>query len=149
MPVVARHSDEPTIPSTADRNLARDSRARLSSYRRQRLRVQTPGGETVTLPVPAVALLLDMLAQMEAGNAVALMPIHAELTTQEAADLLGVSRPFVVKEVAAGAIPHHKVGTHRRIRFKDLMDYKHRVDRDRRQALDELSEQAQKLGMGY
>ena len=103
----------------------------------------------MTLPVPAVALLLDMLAQMEAGNAVALMPIHAELTTQEAADLLGVSRPFVVKEVAAGAIPHHKVGTHRRIRFKDLMDYKHRVDRDRRQALDELSEQAQKLGMGY
>ncbi|MFO1452930.1 MAG: helix-turn-helix domain-containing protein [Lysobacterales bacterium] len=77
------------------------------------------------------------------------MPIHAELTTQQAADFLGVSRPHLVGLVDAGQIPHHKVGTHRRIYFRDLMEYRRERSGQSRAALDALAQQAQELGMGY
>jgi excisionase family DNA binding protein len=76
--------------------------------------------QTVVIPA-AYRLLVDALTQISQGNAVTLIPIHAELTTQEAADLLNVSRPYLIKQIEAGDIPHHKIGRHRRIRFDDLM----------------------------
>lgn len=78
-----------------------------------------------------------------------LIPIHAELTTQEAADILNVSRPFLIKLIESSEIPCRKVGRHRRIRFEDLMNYKQQIDSARMQALDELASQAQELNMGY
>ncbi|HEU4773595.1 MAG TPA: helix-turn-helix domain-containing protein [Lysobacter sp.] len=77
------------------------------------------------------------------------MPIHAELTTQQAADFLGVSRPHLVGLVDKGLIPHHKVGTHRRIYFQDLTEYRKDRLEQSRAALDALAAQAQELGMGY
>jgi excisionase family DNA binding protein len=77
----------------------------------------------------------------------AIIPIHVELTTQEAADLLNVSRPYLIKQIEAGEIPHHKIGRHRRIRFNDLIAYKTRVDADRAQAIDELVAQTEVLGL--
>ncbi len=105
--------------------------------------------EKVVIPAAAFHLLVDILAQMAQGNAVTLIPIHAELSTQEAADILNVSRPFIIKLIETGEIICRKVGRHRRIRFEDLMTYKQKIDSDRLQALDELAAQAQELNMGY
>ena len=88
------------------------------------LRVSTHGGDETVVSVPATAfkLLGLILNEMAKGNAIALFPVHAELTTQQAAELLGVSRPFIVEQLEKGNIPYRKVGTHRRVLFQDLMD---------------------------
>lgn len=141
----------PIAPSEHDVRLARESSRRLSPYTKQDLRVRITDGDgtDIELPAAAVQLLVHLLAQMAEGNAITLMPIHAELTTQQAADLLGVSRPFLVKELDDGKIPYRKVGTHRRVMLIDLMRYKDDMDAQRHKILDELTRQAQELDMGY
>lgn len=107
------------------------------------------GDQEITVPVSAIKMLVDILNQMAQGNAVSLVPIHAELTTQEAADFLNVSRPYVVKLIEQGELPCHKVGVRRRVLFKHLMEYKERRDQQSMDAVNTLSQQAQDLGMGY
>lgn len=141
---------EPVSPSVEDTRLAKTSSRRLAPFRNRNLTVRiAETQEQVELPAVAVRLLVDLLSAMAEGNAVTLIPIHAELTTQQAADLLSVSRPFLIRQLEAGVIPYHKVGTHRRILFSDLMAYKHQNDNERHQVLDELAAQAQELDMGY
>lgn len=105
--------------------------------------------QEVAIPTVALELLARILEQMGQGSAVMLAPVSAELTTQQAADLLSVSRPFLVQQLEQGAIPFYKVGTHRRILFADLMQYKRQIEEQQRQALQELAAQAQELKMGY
>ena len=95
--------------------------------------------DEIELPENAVRLL----------NAVTLIPVHAELTTRQAADVIGVSRPFLIRLLEEGVIPHRKVGTHRRILFEDVQAYRKRVTKERENALNQLVEEAQHLDMGY
>jgi len=103
----------------------------------------------VELPTSALKLLVGILAELAHGNAVQVVPVHAELTTQEAADLLNVSRPHLVKLLEDGALPFHRTGKHRRVIFADLMRHKGTRDRASEDAMAELAKQAQELGMGY
>ncbi len=144
------------IPSETEMQLSRASSQFLASHLplrtgacRLRLVSDDIPGEEIEIPASALHLLIDVLAQMAQGNAVTLMPIQAELTTQEAADLLQVSRPHLVKLLETGQIPFHRVGRHRRVRLQELMAYKQQIDTARSQVLDELVAQAETLGMGY
>ena len=143
-------TNEPVSPSVEDVRLAKASSRRLAPFLNRNLKVRiAETQEQVELPAVAVRLLVDLLSAMAEGNAVTLIPIHAELTTQQAADLLNVSRPFLIRQLEEGVIPYRKVGTHRRVLFSDLMEYKHKIDSERDEALDELAAQAQELEMGY
>ncbi|CRM21632.1 helix-turn-helix domain-containing protein [Pseudomonas sp. 24 R 17] len=104
---------------------------------------------TLVLPTSALRLLVDILGELAIGNAVKVVSVHAELTSQEAADLLNVSRPHLVKMLEEGAIPFTKTGRHRRIRFSDLMAFKQRRDQESQDAMEELVRQTRELGLGY
>lgn len=142
-------------PTEADKQLARESSRKLATHklgRRASVHIQIlvdHKSETVALPASALRLLQQILTEMAQGNAVTLIPIHAELTTQQAADLLNVSRPFLVGLLECGQIPHRKVGTHRRVLFRDVMAHKQKNDAERLKALAVLTAQAQELQMGY
>lgn len=103
----------------------------------------------VVLPRAAVQLLQNILREMAQGHALTLIPVHAELTTQQAADLLNVSRPYLISLLESGAVPYRKVGTRRRVLLEHLMAYKKVEDAKRMEALNELTRQAQELGLGY
>lgn len=103
----------------------------------------------VVLPAEAVHLLVRILTHMANGSAVTVLPVHAELTTQHAADLLGVSRPYLVRLLDEGKIPFHKVGTHRRVRAADVIAYQTQRQAKSKRMSDDLTEEAQELGLGY
>ena len=144
---------ETISPSEADALLAKESSRRLSTRKLGKragvtLRLDDEA-EPVVVPAAAVRLLLHLLTEMAQGNAVTLIPTHAELSTQQAADLLNVSRPYLVKLLDEGKIPSRAVGRYRKVRFDDLMAYKRRDDEARAKVLDQLAADAQELGMGY
>lgn len=147
---------ETVAPSARDTQLARESSKELAKIAGEgkdkvQIRVQVGGkkGTAVAIPLAAFRLLTEILTEMAKGNAVTLIPVHAELTTQQAADLLNVSRPYLIELLEKGTIPYRKIGTHRRLLLQDAMAYKQRIDRERLKALEELSALDQELGFGY
>ena len=147
---------ETVAPTEADALLARESSRRLATHklgRKAGIRIQLlddgEKAETVLVPASALRLFLQLLTEMSQGNSVTLIPTHAELTSQQAADLLNVSRPYLVKLLDEGKIPCRTVGKYRRVRFDDLMAFKRKDDDARSEILDQLTAEAQELGMGY
>ena len=147
-----KFSDEIDPPSKEDMQIAAESSGQLAALigrgKTARIRIMDEG-QDITVPLSAMKMLVDILAHMGAGEAMTLIPQHAELTTQQAADFMNVSRPFFVKLLEEGNIDFHKVGSHRRVYFRDLVAYKEQSMDERRKALDELAKQAQEMNMGY
>lgn len=106
-----------------------------------------PSGERIELPPAAFEVLRRAVHLLGQGRAVAIIPYSKMLTTQQAAELLNVSRPYVVKLLETGEIPFEKVGSHRRIQFSDLMAYRQRRDKERHKSLDRITRASQELGL--
>ena len=142
---------KPVLPSKQDAQLATESSRILSALAEvgDEFRVQLEGGVTLRLPSAVKTLLTHLLTEMSRGNAVTIIPIHAELTTQEAATFLNVSRPHLICLLKKGQIPFHMTGTHRKIKFADITAYKERRAKESEAAMAELAKQAQELDLGY
>lgn len=104
-------------------------------------------GTLVHLPAAVSEVLVQVIAAMRAGRAITIAPLAQRLTTQEAANLLGVSRPTLVKLLEDGEIPFEQPGRHRRVRLVDLLDYQARSHSERGKALDELIQMTEELGL--
>lgn len=103
-------------------------------------------GEKINIPEPIYQVLVQVVHAMASGKAISIIPQQQELTTQQAAEYLNVSRPYLIKLLEQGEIPHIKVGSHRRVRFDDLMNYKQQRDIKRDQLLTELTQMSQEAG---
>lgn len=142
------------LPDSHESELAQRSQRELAAYLSTKLQTQRISivGEDdkthiIELPTSAMTMLVEVLGELAAGNAVQIVPVHAELTTQEAANILNVSRPHMVKILEEGKLPFHKIGRHRRVLFADLMEYKKRRENESLNAMQALADQAQDTGM--
>ena len=142
-------------PSQADIQLAQEGSRTLSAFvsERESPTIRITGSRKksaeVVLPSKVFKLLISVLGELGRGNSVTVVPLEAELTTQQAADLLNVSRPYLITLLDEGRVPYRKVGTRRRIRLVDVLSYKHQIDEARARVLEELAAEAQELKMGY
>jgi excisionase family DNA binding protein len=133
----------PALPSEAEATLAKETSRVLASHMGAgeplQFRIGPAPEETVGVPASAVRMLVRILQEMARGNAITLIPVHTELTSQEAADMLNISRPSLIQLLDEGKIDYRKVGTHRRVRFEALIKFKRQADADRKAALAELA----------
>ncbi|MEN9870766.1 MAG: hypothetical protein RLZZ171_1754 [Cyanobacteriota bacterium] len=153
MAVLDRQRKTP-IPTEADIKISTQSSRVLASLtnshsQTQKITVESENGKEESLLIPSVAyeLLIDILSQISQGNAVTLVPVQAELSTQQAANLLNVSRPYLIKLLESKKIPYRKIGKHRRILAKDLYQYKADIDAKRSQSLDQLTALTEELDL--
>jgi excisionase family DNA binding protein len=142
------------LPTSAEAKQAEETSRLLSPRLRSktplRLRViGAPDDETVVIPASAAKMLVGILNEMGRGNTVTVIPVHAELTTQEAAEMLSISRPSLIQLLDEGKIEYRKVGTHRRVRFESLLGYKKRVHAERLATLSELAAYDQEIGIWF
>lgn len=141
------------LPTAAEVEAAKTFGRTLSKYAdadRVQMSLRGINGETdeLVLPGHVLQIMLEVLSEMSKGNAINLISHHQEISTQEAANLLNVSRPYLVQLLEKGELPFRLVGTHRRVRLTDLMEYKANIDKQRAQALDELAALSQEDDMG-
>jgi len=151
-PLAAYVRPSPDIAAEAGeaaRSLAPLLRRRKGASQHVTIAADGDGAARVAVPREAFELFVRILGEMANGNAVTIVPVHAELTTQQAAELLNVSRPYMVKLLEDGRIPFRLVGTRRRVRFEDLVRFKQQDDADREKVVNELTAEAQRLGLEY
>ena len=146
--------DNLKLPDEHEVEQAKESSRTLAKYvNADRVQLSIKGSNSASddfvLPGIVMQMLLDILSETSKGNAISVIPYHAELSTQEAASILNVSRPHLVKLLEQGQISFHKTGSHRRVFAEDVIEYKRKIDSDRKQSLDDLAELTQELGLGY
>lgn len=141
----------------SDQKIALSSIEKLSKSEQQankkksnvvKLKIQG-SDEIVTIPLKALKLLKSILSNMAEGKSIALLPTDAEISTQQAAEILNVSRPHVIKLLEKGEIPYKKVGSHRRILLQDILEFEAKHKKKRTKQLNRLAKEAQKLKLGY
>ena len=140
-------SREPIVAPQRERPALERIRQALAPKKPGRARLRGPRGEEMIIPQSLYAVLVQAVKELMSGRAISIMPVTAELTTQQAADMLNVSRPFMVKLLEQGALQFHRAGTHRRVYLKDLLAYKRRRDEQAQKALGRLVAEAQELGI--
>lgn len=140
-PVLARDDERPRIEQL-EHLYEEDTRHQTGS-----VKVVGTNGVEIDLPESILTLLRQVIHVLARGEAVSIVPVQKELTTQQAADLLNISRQYLIRVLDQGEIPFHKVGTHRRLAFGDVMAYKRRRDTDRRRGFDALTDLSQELGL--
>jgi excisionase family DNA binding protein len=140
----------PILPSEAEARMAAELARKIAALGEgATLKVQVEGkkGEAEPLPPIATRLVLDLLEELARGNAVTVNGIEAEITTQQAADLLNISRPSLIQLLDEGKLPYRRIGTHRRIPLEAVLAYKAQAYAKRKAALDEMSALHQELGL--
>ena len=137
---------EPIVADETE-HLALDEieRALVQPTPESRALIVGPDGTRTELPESLYAVLVRAAHELRRGRGISILPVGLELTTQQAADLVNVSRPFLIRLLEAGQIPYHMVGTHRRIRLDDLLAYRRRRSQDRRAMLAGMAAEAQEL----
>lgn len=123
--------------------LARD----LTNDRRPRARLIGPDGSKIDVPEELYGVLRDVVAALSQGLAISIAPHNTMLTTQEAADLLSISRPTLVRLLSEGEIPFSMRGRHRRVLLRDVLDYQERTRQEREQVLDQMAVDAEETGL--
>jgi excisionase family DNA binding protein len=143
--------DQPLVPSAKEIAMAKESERQLGELKfgRKDSVGLSIDGRQMSLPVSVVRLLISTLGKIAQGKTVTMVPVEDEVSPQEAAELLGVSRPYATKLFDEKAIPSRKVGTHRRALAADVLAYKEREEAARLKVLDELAAESQRLNMGY
>lgn len=140
---------EPVAPAPEEDSLVRELEHELADAAGRPAFLIAPDGRKLELPASVFQVLTNVVHAMAQGDAVAVVPVGALLTTQQAADLVDVSRPYLVRLIERGEMPHEMVGTHRRVRFEDVLAYRRRRDAKRRGALKRLTRESEELGIEY
>lgn len=126
------------------------SKIRISKFKKNSVQIKIKeSDEFLTIPKKALNLLFEILSNMAKGKSVTLIPSETEISTQQAADILNISRPHLVKILENGIIPFSKVGKHRRIKLQDLIHFEKELKLERKKSLEFLAKQAQELNLGY
>jgi excisionase family DNA binding protein len=141
-------------PGAVDAEIADRTARRIGDYLARNpdedpleIKVEVDGGEVLVVPRAGAIMLAQVMRLLANGQGVFLVPSEAQLTTQQAADMLNVSRPYLIGLLESGEIEYSKVGRHRRVPFAALMEYKRHADQRARTAADELSDLGQELGL--
>jgi excisionase family DNA binding protein len=145
-----RRHEPVRMPHADGADLAKLSSALHAAMKREETHCSLvgPNGEVFALPETIFHILVRVVEVMERGDALTLIPVHKELTTQQAANLLNVSRQYLVRLLDEGRLPYMKTGKHRRLRIDDVMAYKQTRDADRQASLDELARLSEEF-VGY
>lgn len=135
------------LPPEDPANLARFAQELRTAAGRARARLVGPDGSEIEIPDELYGVLRDVVTALSEGLAISIAPHNTMLTTQEAADLLNISRPTLVRLLSDGEIPHTMRGRHRRVLLRDILDYQERTRQERRQTLDRMTAEAEEDGL--